>query len=163
MLGTRQENRGKVFFLNVKDGKIVRKVGNTLQEFDFVEGTLEKFQKKEREFNGEKCLYWYIPIRDDNGDLFLFGFPYSSGVFKSIVLSLANDDKLTPLSTIRIETYMKDGRTKASVYDQGERLSWIKASLPPVQERNFGGRIVKDDSERMNYISYLVEGISSKL
>lgn len=160
MLGTKENKRGKIVFLNVKDGKLIRRDGLVIEEFDFVEGTLEKIYTKEREFNGERVLYWYVPLRDDNGDLYLLGLPYSSGVFKSIVLSLANDDELTALSTIRIETYLKDGRTKVSVYDQGRKLNWITSELPPVRETQVGGRIIKDDSERMSFIARLVKKIN---
>lgn len=160
MLGTKENKRGKIVFLNVKDGKLIRRDGLVIEEFDFVEGTLEKIYTKEREFNGERVLYWYVPLRDDNGDLYLLGLPYSSGVFKSIVLSLANDPDLTPLSTIRIETYLKDGRTKVSVYDQGRKLNWITSELPPVRETQVGGRIIKDDSERMSFIAGLVKKIN---
>lgn len=160
MLGTKENKRGKIVFLNVKDGKLIRRDGLVIEEFDFVEGTLEKIYTKEREFNGERVLYWYVPLRDDNGDLYLLGLPYSSGVFKSIVLSLANDPDLTSLSTIRIETYLKDGRTKVSVYDQGRKLNWITSELPPVRETQVGGRIIKDDSERMSFIAGLVKKIN---
>ncbi len=162
MLGTKENKRGKIVFLNVKDGKLIRRDGLVIEEFDFVEGTLEKIYTKEREFNGERVLYWYVPLRDDNGDLYLLGLPYSSGVFKSIVLSLANDDELTALSTIRIETYLKDGRTKVSVYDQGRKLNWITSELPPVRETQVGGRIIKDDSERMSFIAGLVRKINKE-
>ena len=162
MLGTKENKRGKIVFLNVKDGKLIRRDGLVIEEFDFVEGTLEKIYTKEREFNGERVLYWYVPLRDDNGDLYLLGLPYSSGVFKSIVLSLANDDELTALSTIRIETYLKDGRTKVSVYDQGRKLNWITSELPPVRETQVGGRIIKDDSERMSFIAGLVKKINKE-
>lgn len=162
MLGTKENKRGKIVFLNVKDGKLIRRDGLVIEEFDFVEGTLEKIYTKEREFNGERVLYWYVPLRDDNGDLYLLGLPYSSGVFKSIVLSLANDDELTALSTIRIETYLKDGRTKVSVYDQGRKLNWITNELPPVKETPVGGRIIKDDSERMSFIAGLVRKINKE-
>jgi hypothetical protein len=162
MLGTKENKRGKIVFLNVKDGKILRRDGLVIEEFDFVEGTLEKIYTKEREFNGERVLYWYVPLRDDNGDLYLLGLPYSSGVFKSIVLSLANDNDLTALSTIRIETYLKDGRTKVSVSDQGRKLNWITSELPPVKETQVGGRIIKDDSERMSFIAGLVKKINKE-
>lgn len=162
MLGTKENKRGKIVFLNVKDGKLIRRDGLVIEEFDFVEGTLEKIYTKEREFNGERVLYWYVPLRDDNGNLYLLGLPYSSGVFKSIVLSLANDDELTALSTIRIETYLKDGRTKVSVYDQGRKLNWITNELPPVKETQVGGRIIKDDSERMSFIAGLVRKINKE-
>ena len=69
---------------------------------------------------------------------------------------------MTPLSTIRIETYLKDGRTKVSVFDQGNKLNWITSELPPVRETQVGGRIVKDDSERMSFIAGLVKKINKE-
>lgn len=162
MIGTSERQRGKLYFLNVKDGKILRKDGLVVDEFDFVEGYLERIFQKERDFNGETLLYWYINLRDDKGDLYSLGLPYSSGVFKSIVLSLARCETLG-LSPVRIETYLKDGHTKVIVSVGGKRLDWITKELPPVTEQRIGGRVVKDDSARMEYICSLVEAIKAKI
>lgn len=160
---SKEEKKGRLFFLNVKDGKIVHKDGLLTNEYDFVEGTLESITQKEREFNGETLLYWYLNLRDDSGDLYSLGLPYSSGVFKSIILSLAGDENLTPLSTVRIETYLKDGFTKVKVYDGDKSLDWIVKQLPPVQEVKVGGKTIKDDTERMKYIASLVEAIQNRI
>lgn len=162
MIGTSERQRGRLYFLNVKDGKIRRKNGLVVDEFDFVEGYLERIFQKERDFNGETLLYWYINIRDEKGDLYSLGLPYSSGVFKSIVLSLASCETLG-LSPVRIETYLKDGHTKVIVSVGGKRLDWITKELPPVTEQRIGGRVVKDDSARMEYICSLVEAIKAKI
>ncbi len=150
-------------FLNVSEGKIVLKDGGNAAAFDYVEGTLERIYQKEREFHGEKAYYWYLDIRGEGGDLYSLGLPYASGVFKSIVLSLASAADINPLSTVRIATYFKDGRTKSVVYLQGRKLDWITRDLPPVVERAIGGRTVKDDSERMRYIECLVDTINGRI
>lgn len=162
MIGTSERQRGRLYFLNVKDGKILRKDGLVVDEFDFVEGYLERIFQKERDFNGETLHYWYINLRDEKGDLYSLGLPYSSGVFKSIVLSLASCETLG-LSPVRIETYLKDGHTKVIVSVGGKRLDWITKELPPVTEQRIGGRVVKDDSARMEYICSLVEAIKAKI
>lgn len=162
MLGTNENRREKVYFLNIKDGKILHRDGLIENEYDFIEGNLEKIFTKEREFNGEKTLYWYIILRDE-GELVSIGLPYSSGVFKSIVLALASCNTLGLDSKIRIETYLKDGRTKVVVYNGGKKLDWVTKELPPVPEQMIGGKLVKDDSERMDYIKSLVANITRQL
>lgn len=162
MLGTTENKRGKLYFLNVKDGKILRKSGPLVDEFDFVEGTLEKIFQKERNFNGETLVYWYINLRDENGDLYSLGLPYSSGVFKSIILALASSQTIG-LSPIKIETYLKDGHSKVIVSEGGKKLDWITKELPPVTETRIGGKVVKDDTARMEYICSLVEDIKTRI
>lgn len=162
MLGTNENTREKVYFLNIRDGKIIHRDGLVENEYDFVEGNLEKIFTKEREFNGEKTLYWYIILRE-KGELLSIGFPYSSGVFKSIILSLASCTTLGLDPKIRIETYFKDGKTKVQVYNGGKKLDWVTRELPPVPEQMIGGRIVKDDSERMEFIKTLAGSITRQL
>lgn len=162
MIGNTEQHRGKLYFLNVKDGKILRKDGLIADEFNFVEGTLERIFQKERDFNGETLLYWYMNLRDEKGDLFSLGLPYSSGVFKSIILSLASCETIG-LSPVKIETYLKDGHTKVVVSSGGRKLDWITKELPPLTEQRVGGKVVKDDTARMEYICSLVEDIKSKI
>ena len=164
MLGTNNNSTSKSFtFLNFKDGKIVKRNGLLVDEFDFIEGSLEKIFQKERDFNGEKTLYWYMIIRDEKGNDFALSFPYSSGVFKSIVLSLASDPSIGLSNKIRIDSYFKDGKTKVTVRNGNTKLDWVTTDLPPVKEVNVGGRIVKDESARMELISHYVGEINSLL
>ena len=162
MLGN-QEQHKKTIFLNIKDGKITRRNGLFFDEFDFVSGKLEQIRKVERTFNGETFLYWYMILRGRNNERYSLGFGYNSGVFKSIILCLASDKTLSPLSEIKIETYLKEDKTKVSVYDGETRLSWITKDLPKVEILESGGKKIRNDSERMKYICNLVTDIRFKI
>lgn len=150
----------KVTFLNVKSGKLT--TYNSSEELDQVTGLLGKITQKEREFNGEKVIYWYLRIRSEKAN-YIIGFPYSSGVFKSIILSLAGDEVFNAVSKITIRVYEKDGKSKAIVLDGDKKLDWIKRELPPLQEVKVGSRVIKDDTERMNFITELVNEINTKV
>ena len=165
MLGTNTNTQtgGGLTFLNFKDGKIVKRNGLLADEYDFVEGTLGKIFQKERDFNGERVLYWYIVLQDEKGENFALSFPYNSGVFKSIVLSLASDKTIGLSNKIRIDSYLKDGKTKVVVRNGANKLDWITRDLPPVNEVNIGGKIVKDESARMELISHYVGEINGLL
>lgn len=159
MLGDKV-NKRKIY-LNIKEGKIVGKNENGEQVFfSFVEGILEKISQKEREFRGEKVLYWYIDLRDpDNEELYSLGFPFSSNIFKSIILSLASASK-EELKLVRISPYYAQGYDKVIIYAGGKKMNWITKDLPPVEEIELGGKIIKNDYKRMAYITELVDKIS---
>lgn len=153
MLG-QQPQRNKIY-LNVKNGQIVRRTERGEQYFSYVDGKLENIYTKERTFRGESLLYWYIDLRDEEkSELYALGFPYTNNVFKSIALQLP-----TALSydNVRIEPYSRNGYDKVQVYAEGVKLDWITKELPPLKEINVGGRIVKDDTDRMNLIRGYVE------
>lgn len=59
-------------------------------------------------------------------------------------------------SIIRVEPYSRKGLDKVVVWGEGVKLDWVTKTLPPVVETMIGGRKVKDDSNRMNYICSLV-------
>lgn len=148
MLG-QQENRKKIY-LNVKNGKVVQRTPQGEQYFSYVEGRLENIYTKERTFRGENVLYWYIDLRDDeSGELYALGFPYTNNVFKSIALQLPTAPSY---DVVKIEPYSKNGYDKVQVWAGGSKLDWATKVLPPLREMNVGGRIVKDDTERMNLI-----------
>ena len=164
MLGNNNNSTSKGFtFLNFKDGKIVKRNGLILEEFDFIEGSLEKIFLKERDFNGERVLYWYVVLQDEKNERFALSFNYNSGVFKSVVLSLASDDTIGLSNKIRIDSYFKDGKTKVVVRNGTNKLDWVTRDLPPVNEVDVGGKIVKDESARMELISHYVEKINGLL
>lgn len=153
MLG-QQPQRNKIY-LNVKNGQIVRRTELGEQYFSYVDGKLENIYTKERTFRGESLLYWYIDLRDEEkSELYALGFPYTNNVFKSIALQLP-----TALSydNVRIEPYSRNGYDKVQVYAEGVKLDWITKELLPLKEINVGGRIVKDDTDRMNLIRGYVE------
>lgn len=150
-------------YLSINGGKVIIDKGNGKKDsFSFVEGVLEGIYTKDRTFNGENVRRWYLDLKDGK-DIYSICFPYSSGVFKSIILSLASDEKLNRSTPIRIEPYEKSGYSKAVVYSDGVKLDWIVKELPPVEEVMVGGKIVKDDSKRMEFICSLCSTIMQRI
>ena len=165
MLGQRTEQtqgRRKTY-LNIKNGAVVKRTATGEESYTYVEGKLESISQKERSFRNEVVVYWYIDLRDEeSGELYSIGFPYGSNTFKSVILALASPMGLTAVnngSVVRIEPYTRNGYDKIVVWGEGVKLDWVVKTLPPVYERMIGGRKVKDDSERMNYICSLVSQI----
>lgn len=162
----RQEARQKTY-LNVKNGAIVRRTETGEEEyFSYVEGILSSIFQKGRTFRGEKVVYWYIDLRDEEGELYSIGLPFSNNVFKSIVLSLSSDRGIEMIrkgATIKIEPYRRDTYDKVNVYADGEKLDWGVKTLPPIEEVSIGGRTIKDDSKRMELIVSLAEKVKSNI
>ena len=161
-MGLGTTDRARKYYLSIADGKVLHREDGKEESYSFVEGTLEKIYKLERTFNGETVPYWYIDIRGEKREVYSISLPYKSGVFKSIILALANEPAVA-LSTVKVEPYKKGDYTKVIVYSNGTRLDWITKELPEVKEVRVGGQIVKDDSERMAYIESLVNDINTKL
>lgn len=167
MLGQAKTEERRKIYLNIKDGAIVRRTQQGEDRFSFVEGILERIYQRERTFRGnEVVLYWYVDLRDEGGDLYSLGFPYGSNTFKSIVLQLASEKGLQAIgerSAIRIEPYSRNGFDKVQVYGGGVKLDWVVSKLPPLEEATIGGRIVKDDTKRMELICSCVEKIGKQV
>ncbi len=155
------ESRGRKYYLSISDGKLVHSENGERKYYGYVAGVLEKIYRQERTFNGETVPYWYIDIRGEKKELYSLALPYKSGVFKSIVLSLASDESIG-FSTVKIEPYKKGEFTKVVVYSSERRLDWITKELPPVETIEIAGQPVKDDTKRMKYISSLVEQINKR-
>ncbi len=161
MLGANDKKTRK-YYLSLSDGKVVHSEGGEKEYYSFVQGTLEKIYKRERNFNGETVLYWYVDIRGEKDELYSVSLPFRSGTFKSIVLSLATVEDIS-LSTIKIEPYKKGEFTKVVVYSNGKKLDWITKELPAVEEIKIAGQPVKDDTKRMAYIETLVKKINARI
>ena len=159
-LGKAEQTRK--YYLSISEGKIVHSQDGRKEYYSFVEGQLERVYKMERTFNGETVPYWYIDIRGEKREVYSISLPYKSGVFKSIILALANEPAVA-LATVKVEPYKKGDYTKVIVYSNGTRLDRITKELPEVKEVRVGGQIVKDDSERMTYIESLVADINARL
>ena len=54
MLGQTQSR----IFLNIAEGKIVKRVDQRVEVYDYLEGDLERIYPKERVFIGETVPYW---------------------------------------------------------------------------------------------------------
>lgn len=150
----------KKYYLSIADGRVIHHKGNKKFYYAFVEGELDSIYLKERTFNGERVLYWYIDIRADR-EIYSMSLPYKSGSFKSIILALASASTLE--GVVRIEPYTKNGYTKVSVSLNGERLDWVTKELPPVDTVQIAGQPIKDDTKRMQFICSLVEDVKERL
>lgn len=158
MLGQRE----KKSYLNISGGKIVQRTesGKT-QTYDYVEGELEKIYQRDREFRGEKVPYWYLDIRDPkSGELYSLGINASSGVWRSLILSLGSCTNF--LLPIRISPYHKGDYDRVSVYSGGEKLDWV-SDLPPVEEIEVGGMKIKSVEKREAFFRELVDKINLSL
>lgn len=149
-------------FLNIAEGKVTRRGDSgRVEKYDFVEGTLERIYKRDREFRGEKVLYWYLDIKDTKGgETYSLGIHSTSGVWRSIILSLGSVE--TFLIPIKICPYRKGEYDKVVVYSGDTRLDWV-SELPPVEIIDVQGEKVKSSVKRDKFISELVEEVNRKI
>lgn len=148
----------KKIYLNITEGKVVRRTERGVLKYDYVEGELERIYPREREFRGEKVPYWYIDLKDkETGDIYSLGLRSSSGVWRSLILSLGSAKHF--LLPVRIAPYRKGEYDRVSVYLGEDRLDWI-SDLPPVEEVEVNGQRVKTTTKRDEYILSLVEGVN---
>ena len=156
------EEKSRRYYLSLSDGRLYHSEDGERKYYSYVEGVLERIYQKERTFNGETVLYWYLDIRGEKKELYSLALPYKSGAFKSIVLSLASDETIG-FSTIKIEPYKKGEFTKVVTSCGGRRLDWITKELPEVETIYIADQPVKDDTKRMKYINSLVETINQRI
>lgn len=161
MLGQTQDKRK--LYLSISHGKVTQGTGANKKYYSYIDGCIEAIYTKRSTFGSDTVTRWYIDIRDGE-ELYSLCLPYSSGVFKSIVLALASDDMLTSSTPVRIEPYEgKNGYTKVIVYSDGVKLDWIVKQLPPQEKITIGGREIKDDSKQMELINSYVATIKGRI
>lgn len=151
----------KKTYLNIKDGKIVKKTSFGEQSYDYVEGYLRAVSTVIREINRERLKFWQFELMDEKGETYILSLNYSSGVAKSILNAIANIDE--EIKLIKIKPYPKDGFTKVVVYHNGNKLDWKYNALPEVEIVKIGDKEVKDDSKRMAFFEKIAEEIRAKL
>lgn len=152
----------KRIYLNIAEGKIVKRTDRGTEKFDFVSGDLERIYSKEREFRGEKVPYWYLDLRDSkSGDLYTLGVNASSGVWRGIIFCLGSED-FNPLLPIKLSPYVSGEYSRVSVYSGDKRLEWV-SGVPPVEEVEVNGRRVRSVDKREEFISGLVRSINARL
>lgn len=161
-LGNINAQQSKIKWLSIHHGKVELSYNGQKQLFGYVEGRLLSINKKERNYNGEAVLKWFINLQDEQGDRYTITFPYQSGTFKSIILALASASALTASTTIKIEPYQKGDYTNVVVYADGVKLDWAVRELPPVGYVSINGQRVKDESKRMEVISSFVAIINQR-
>lgn len=150
-------------YLSISHGKVTEGTGAARRLYSFVDGTIQAIYTKRSTFGREEVTRWYIDIRD-GAELYSLCLPYSSGVFKSIILALAADERLTASTPVRIEPYEgKNGYTKVVVYSDGVKLDWVTKQIPPQETITIGGRSVKDDTKQMEFIASLCDRVQARL
>ncbi len=158
-----QDNSRQKTYLSINHGKVIKGSGADKESYSYIDGFIEAIYTKRSTFGNEEVVRWFIDIRDGN-DLYSLCLPYSSGVFKSIILALASDEALTSSTPVRIEPYEgKNGYTKVVVYADGVKLDWIVKQLPPQQTIKVGGKQVKDDSQQMEVICSYVDIVIGRI
>ena len=156
MLGKTEQK----IYLNITEGKIVRRTDRGVLKYDYVQGNLERIYPKEREFRGEKVPYWYIDLKDSkSGDIYSLGLRESSGVWRSLILSLGSAKHF--LLPVRIVPYRKGEYDKVLIYLGEERLDWV-SELPPIDVVEVQGQQIKSTAKRDKFILDLVEEVNKK-
>lgn len=161
-LGTTQQTNRT--YLTISHGKVERTERGRKDTFSFVEGCICGILKVQRNYNGENVEKWLIDVADpESGEIYTLSFPYSSGVFKSIILALASYTELTAYTRVKVEPYEKGNFTNVNTYADGEKLDWVTKELPALEVIQVGGREIKDDTKRMELIAYYVTIIIARI
>ena len=161
MLG-QNDNKRKTY-LTISHGKVVLGSGESRQYFSYVDGAIQAIYTKRSTFGNEVVTRWFIDM-EDGGELYSLCLPYSSGVFKSIILSLASATDLTASTPVRIEPYEgRNGYTKVVVYVEGVKMDWVTMQLPPQELITIGEKQIKDDTKQMEFITSLCNQIGGRL
>ena len=161
MLGQQQQQRKT--YLTINHGKVVQGSGEQRKLFSYVEGTLRNIYTKRSQFGKETVVRWFIEL-EDGAELYSLCLPYSSGVFKSIILSLAGSETLTASTLVRIKPYEgSNGYTKVVVSLDGVKCDWITKQLPPRETVTIGGRTVTDDTKQMELIISFVDKVKERI
>lgn len=149
-------------WLSIHHGKVELSENGVKEYFSYVEGKLLSIYAAVRNYGGENVTKWIIDLQDESGDLYSISFPYQSGTLKSIVLALASDVFLKSTTLVRIEPFQKGNFTNVVVWSDGVKLDWVTKELPPVEGININGRVYKDESKRMEYITNLIQSINRR-
>lgn len=154
---------GHRIYLGITGGKIRRRTKDGNEEFyKAVEGKFKGVSVRESEFNGAPVTYYDFHLTDGNDEL-IVSVNRASSVARGIVLNLASAKSFAG-SIIRIEPWAKENNgktfTNISVYQNGEKLSWVTSELPEVPTVTVGSAIVKDDSKLTAFVQQLVDGIN---
>lgn len=144
-------------YLTISYGKVVSSNGEKKRAHSYVSGVLENIHSRQFILGGNEVVKWYIDMHDRKRS-YSICLPYSSGVFKSIVLALMSNESLTSTTPVRIAPYDGvDGYTKVNVYCKGERLQW--QAKPTAED----GKEDENKGEFMQLICSYVNVINERL
>lgn len=159
--------RGNRIYLGIAHGQVRRRAKDGSEEFyRSVEGTFKGIVTRESEYNGTPLKYYDI-ILADGQDEYVLSVNRATSVARSIILHLASLKSFgeTP---IRIEPWNKtadNGKeyTNVSVYAAGEKIRWVTSDLPEAKSVTVGSVVVRDDSELVEFVQRLADGVNAVL
>jgi hypothetical protein len=170
-------NNNNAIFLNIADGKIIRRFQNPTKDsrertltkgpnagkivheeiYSFVEGTITDIQTKDSEYGKS----WLVTI-EDNGEKYVLQMDYSSGYSSAFLKALPNVDvtkkvKLSPKMTIegdkkKTTLFINQGGTAAKHFYTKDEPN----GLPQMVQKKVKGKMQWDDSEMMEFFENMV-------
>lgn len=156
--------------LKIEDGLLICRniVEGQSMLFYSVSGRLNKIYAAERIFRNGSFMYWHIELLDnENGNVYVICFPYTSALFQSVILKLLLAESF---SDIKIEPYpgnttlyCRTRHSKVRVYADGIELRTLAVKLPKIVCHKYGSRIHKDYSQRISSVGILVSSIMVRL
>ena len=142
--------------------------GETLL-FDSVSGRLSNIYADYRRFKSGVFKYWHIELTDnENGNIYLICFPYTSALFQSVILKLVmaatyNDIRITPYRDNVNANYIRRSHSKVGVYADGMELDVQSLKMPKIDCRKFGKHIIKDYTPRIRAIKGVIGKILARI
>lgn len=142
--------------------------GETLL-FKSVSGRLSNIYADYRCFKSGVFKYWHIELTDnENGNIYLICFPYTSALFQSVVLKLAtaatyNNIKITPYQDNANAGYSRKNHSTVRVYADDMELDMQPLKMPKINCRKLGRHIIKDYTPRIRVIEDVTDKILARI
>ena len=161
----------EAIFLKIEGGSFIC---NSIFEgeillFDSVSGRLSNIYADYRRFKSGVFKYWHIELTDnENGNIYLICFPYTSALFQSVILKLAtaatyNDIRITPYRDNVNTGYSRRSHSKVKVYADGMELDMKPLKMPKIDCRKLGKHIIKDYTPRIRTIEGVIDKILARI
>jgi len=147
-------------FLKVEDGSFLCKSLYPDETFIFesVDGRLTNIYAANRRFKSGCYPYWHLELTDnENSNIYVIVFPFTSAMFQNIVLKLAtakslSNIKIDPYTTNRKRHYQRRTHSKVNVYADEDFLFPLQTRLPKIDCYNYGGQILKNYDKRIGAV-----------
>ena len=161
----------KAIYLKIEGGSFIC---NSIYEsetllFDSVSGRLTNVYADYRRFKNGVFKYWHIELTDnENGNIYLICFPYTSALFQSVILKLVmaatyNDIRITPYRDNTNAGYLRRNHSKVKVYADGMELDMQPLKMPKIDCRKLGKHIIKDYTPRIRALEDVIGIILARI
>lgn len=140
--------------------------GSTLV-FESVSGKLSNIYADYRSFKSGVFKYWHIELTDnDNGNIYLICFPYTSALFQSVILKLATTEIYDNIMVIPYwdnAGRLRRNHSKVKVYADNIELDMKPLTMPKIICRRFGRHTFKDYTPRIRAIEDVIGKILARI